>query len=270
MAAHRLLPQAATTVTPPAPVSSSGAGGARRVTTLRVALAAGRETTVHVASYDLAHTAVRIVRLARPAPLQAWCAAKGIGDALVGGFFVRPDGTPLGELRTRGIARPSRAFDAPWSDLRACVYIAGGAVTIARRPDLPAAPRGDLLQAGPLLVRDGRAVTGDDEGFAAGQGQFDSDITDGRYPRAALGVARDGRVLAVACDGRADDEAGLTMAELAETLVALSAVTALNLDGGGSTSLVCDGRLRNVPREHHGIRLDGGRAISTALVFIAR
>ena len=45
---------------------------------------------------------------------------------------------------------------------------------------------------------------------------------------------------------------GSRWTELAEALVALGARTALNLDGGGSTSLVCAGRLRNVPREDHG------------------
>jgi exopolysaccharide biosynthesis protein len=67
-----------------------------------------------------------------------------------------------------------------------------------------------------------------------------------------------------------DDDAGLTLTELAEALVALGAVTALNLDGGGSTSLVCAGRLRNRPRESHGVELAGGRAITSALVFAAR
>ena len=62
-----------------------------------------------------------------------------------------------------------------------------------RRDELPAQPRGDLLQAGPLLVRDGapcfeRAL--DPEGFSAGQSQFDSDITDGRHPRARSGSRR--------------------------------------------------------------------------------
>jgi exopolysaccharide biosynthesis protein len=147
-----------------------------------------------------------------------------------------------------------------------------GVVTIAPRPELPEAPRGDLLQAGPLLVRGGVPVIEDGvdaEGFSAGSSQFDSDITAGRYPRAALGVGR-GTLFAVACDGRADDDAGLTMRELAETLAALGAETALNLDGGGSTSLVCGGVLRNVPREEHGVVLAGGRPVSTALEFRAR
>jgi hypothetical protein len=237
----------------------------------RVVLHDGAATTVHVATHDLRRTVPRVVRLPAPTPLERWCREHGVTEAIVGGFFVRPVGTPLGELRTSGIARAALPFDAPWGDVRACLHVVGGHVGLARRDELPAEPAGDLLQAGPLLVRDGApCVDGDVEGFSAGQGQFDSDITAGRYPRAALGLAANGRLLAVACDGRADDEAGLTLAELAETLVALGARAALNLDGGGSTSLVCAGRLRNVPREDHGVVLAGGRPVSTVVAFTPR
>jgi len=77
-------------------------------------------------------------------------------------------------------------------------------------------------------------------------------------------------VLAVACDGRAEDEAGLTLPELATALREMGARAALNLDGGGSTSLVSGGELVNVPREQHGIVLPQGRAISTAIVLRRR
>jgi hypothetical protein len=241
----------------------------------RVRLADGAETTLHVATHRLDRTEVRVVRLRRQQPLLQWCEREGVEEAMIGGFFVRGgrhDSRPLGEVRTAGITRRTVPFDAPWSDVRACVHAGPDGVRIARRPDLPAPPRGDLLQAGPLLVRDGRVpadLAADAEGFSAGQRQFDSDITAGRYPRAALAVD-DRHVYAIACDGRADDEAGLTMAELAEAVAALGAHHALNLDGGGSTSLVCAGRLRNVPRERHGIVLHGGRPISTALAFLPR
>ncbi len=236
----------------------------------RVRHAAG--TTLHVATHPLASTTLRVVRLRRPMPLAAWCATHGFTDAIVGGFFVRGgdhDYVPLGELRTRGLARTSVAFDPPWGAVRACVHASSTGVTIARRDALPAAPVGDLLQAGPLLVRDGAPVDYAPEGFSAGARQFDSDITAGRYPRAALAVTQDA-LLAVACDGRADDEAGLTLSELAEALVDLGAVHALNLDGGGSTSLVAGGELQNVPREAHGVVLNGGRPIPTALAFVRR
>ena len=230
------------------------------VRSLRLRLADGGWTTLHVAAYEPARTTLRVVRFARPTPLAAWCARNGVADAIVGGFFVRASGDPLGELWTSGIGRATVPFAAPWNARRACVHTAAGRVAIGRRRELPEHPRGDLLQAGPLLVRGGAPCTaGDPEGFSHGAGQFDSDITAGRYPRAALALCRRGRLLAVAADGRSDDDTGLTLDELAEALVALGALQALTLDGGGSTSLVCGGRLRNRPREAHGIELEGGR-----------
>jgi hypothetical protein len=239
----------------------------------RVALPDGAATTIHVATYDAAATAVRVVRLRRAEPLAAWCARSRVEEAMVGGFFVREEGRPLGELRMRGIVRRTVPFAAPWRDVRSCVHSTGGRLIIARRDELPAFPRGDLLQAGPLLVRDGAIAVrdgADTEGFSAGAHQFDSDITEGRYPRAALATTGDGRTLAVAVDGRARGDAGLTLPELATFLLSRGAEHALNLDGGGSTSLVCAGELRNVPRGGWETPLPGGRPISTALVFQPR
>jgi len=246
-----------------------------RVRSARLELADGARTMAHVACYDAERTELRVAVLRGQARLEAWCAARGHEEALVGGFFVRggrDPSLPLGEVRTRGVARRSVSFDAPWDAVRACVHVRGGITGIARRDELPQAPRGDLLQAGPLLVRDGRPVfrrEDDVEGFRAGQAQFDSDITDGRYPRAALGLA-DGKLFAVACDGRSRHDAGLTLEELAALMVALGCRDALNLDGGGSTSLVSGGRLRNRPRGGWERPEVGGRPVSTALVFLPR
>jgi hypothetical protein len=236
------------------------------VVTFRKSLADGAATTMHVASFPLARVAVRVVRLGRPETLVSWCRSEDVAHAIVGGFFVRAGNAPLGELRIGDAEIEHVPFTAPWGALRACVHAGPDGVAIARRPDLPSLPPGDLLQAGPLLVRDGASVvTGaDDEGFSAGAHQFDSDISDGRHPRCALALA-DGRLLAVACDGRHADEAGLTLGELADALVGLGARVGLNLDGGGSASLVCHGELVNRPREQHGIELLEGRAIATAL-----
>ncbi len=228
-----------------------------------------RRTTLHVASYDLRTFRPRVVMIDPPAPLVRWCRVEGVRDAVVGGFFARPQYAPLGELRIGGSLVTSVPFDAPWRDVRGCIQIADGSVRIARRSSLGEASGGDVLQAGPLLVSEGRRVfvDGEDaEGFSAGARQFDSDITDGRYPRAALGVAGD-RVLAVACDGRTARDAGMTLGELASALVELGASEALNLDGGGSASLVYDGRLRNRPREQHGVDLLEGRAVVSAVTF---
>lgn len=59
------------------------------------------------------------------------------------------------------------------------------------------------------------------------------------------------------------------MAESAEVLLALIAITAINLDCGASAALVCDGRLRNRPRSDDG-HVDGGRPVVTAITFHPR
>jgi hypothetical protein len=244
-------------------------GRARRA---RVELLDGARTTIHVAAYDAERTELRVALLRGQARLEPWCAERGVEEAIVGGFFVRPDGTPLGEVRTRGVARRHVPFTAPYDATRACVRVVGGVASIAARDALPAAPRGDLLQAGPLLVAHGEAVfrrEDDREGFSAAHAQFDSDITDGRYPRAALGVSP-GRLLAVAVDGRSRHDAGLTLEELAALMGALGCETAINLDGGGSTSLISGGRLRNRPRGGWEAPELGGRPVSTALLFVPR
>ena len=109
----------------------------------------------------------------------------------------------------------------------------------------------------------------DPEGFSAGAHQFDSDITAERHPRAALGLAGDW-LLAVACDGRSRHDAGLTLEELAAVLAGLGARDALNLDGGGSTSLLAAGRLVNRPRKGYEDPEPGGRPVATALLFFPR
>lgn len=238
----------------------------------RPLLADGRRTTVHVARWDRARTRVRVAGLTSQLPLAEWCAATGTPDALVGGFYTRPAGLPLGELRIAGVLAAHVPFTAPWDTTRASLHVAeDGTVRIDRRDALPPEPDGALLQAGPLLVRDGEIVCRDGEdpeGFSRAAGQFDSDITDGRHPRAAIGIS-DGTLIAVVADGRAPADAGLTLGELAAVMTSLGASAAMNLDGGGSASLVWDGQLCNRPREQHGIELDGGRAITTVIAFDA-
>jgi hypothetical protein len=239
------------------------------VSSRRVLLPDGTWTTCHVAAFPLQRLSVRVVSLGERETLVHWCRRTGVDHAIVGGFFVRPHNAPLGQLRIDGTEADHVPFLPPWGDIRACVHV-DGEIRIARRPDLPAEPDGDLLQAGPLLVSDGASVIDgqDTEGFTAGAVQFDSDISDGRHPRCALALTDDA-LLAVACDGRHDDEAGMTLGELADELIALGAHNAINLDGGGSASLVCHGELVNRPREQHGIELLDGRPIATLLALDA-
>ena len=190
---------------------------------IRLILSDGAATTIQVARFERAHFEIRVVAIEPCSTVLRWCIENGAEHAIVGGFYLRPGGPPLGDLRIGGSVHPTQPFDPPWGGRRACIYADDGQVQLAPRHELPLEPAGDLLQAGPMLVAGGRSLihSGEDaEGFSAGSGQFDSDITAGRYPRAALGLS--GReLIAIASEGRADDEAGLTMAELATAIVGL-------------------------------------------------
>jgi Phosphodiester glycosidase len=238
----------------------------------RITLDSGAQTTVHVVVYPRAAVTAAVVALPAPEPLRSWCVRSRVHDALVGGFFVTPGGPALGEVWVEGRRVETAPFDARFASERACLHIDGERMTIAARAALPADPVGDLLQAGPALVADGQVLVraGEDrEGFAAGHAQFDSDITEGRHPRAAIGLD-ESRLIAVASEGRAPDEAGLTLRELAFLLTTLGATEAINLDGGGSTSLVVEGRLVNRPVEAEGVEIPGGRPLLTAVAFAPR
>jgi len=117
-----------------------------------------------------------------------------------------------------------------------------------------------VLGGGPRLVREGRAVAGHDPGtYAAG-------FADARHPRTAVGVRADGRILLVAVDGRQPERSvGMTIAELTALLLELGAVEAVNMDGGGSTTMVARGRVVNSPSD-----LTGERPVGDALLLFRR
>ena len=60
-----------------------------------------------------------------------------------------------------------------------------------------------------------------------------------RHPRTAVGIKKDGKILFVTVDGRqADFTEGMSIFELAALFRELGCVEAINLDGGGSTTMV--------------------------------
>src|SRR5687767_10837445 len=109
----------------------------RRFWSFSHGLGDGACTRVHVAAYPAASTHVRVERMDPPIPLGSWCTATGSRDAIVGGFFIREEGTPLGELWTRGRRAQTVPFDDPWGATRSCVSIEGDRVTLGARDELP-------------------------------------------------------------------------------------------------------------------------------------
>jgi hypothetical protein len=127
----------------------------------------------------------------------------------------------------------------------------------AERGPLPLSPGVGVVNGGPRLLRDGRPdITAEAEGFDhPGDPGFYYAFAVRRNPRTIAGVSGDGRLLLVAIDGRAPGySAGLSFAEEAAVMQALGARDAVNLDGGGSTTMTIRGTVVTRPSDATGER----------------
>ncbi|MDH7600947.1 MAG: phosphodiester glycosidase family protein [Armatimonadota bacterium] len=119
----------------------------------------------------------------------------------------------------------------------------------------------NVLQAvggGPWLLRGGkRWIDTIAEGFSV------TGFEQARHPRTAVGITSDNKLLLVTVDGRQSISAGISLPDLADLMKRLGAVTAINLDGGGSTALSVRGIVINSP--------SGGieREVANALLVFA-
>lgn len=129
-------------------------------------------------------------------------------------------------------------------------------LTSAGRP-LELAQQALLVGGGPRLLRAGRvAVTARAEGFAPPQAPaFFRTFVSARQPRTLAGVRSDGTLLLVTVDGRRPGwSAGMTLPEAARLMRSLGARDALNLDGGGSSTMTVRGEVVNRPSDRGGER----------------
>lgn len=94
------------------------------------------------------------------------------------------------------------------------------------------------------------AVTGSailvKDGSIPAKFSYVSSDTNGKHPRTAVGSSRSGKeLILVTVDGRQNSSIGMTLTELANLMIELGAYNALNLDGGGSTTMVAKEPLKS-------------------------
>lgn len=103
----------------------------------------------------------------------------------------------------------------------------------------------------PCLIKDGIDVSSQS---AAEEGALSTFVTT-RHPRTALGFSRDSTtVYFVTVDGRQTSSVGMSLPELSDFMISLGVYQGVNLDGGGSTTIVVNGRVVNSPSDAAGER----------------
>ena len=101
-------------------------------------------------------TRARVVHFERPEHLDVWCVANGVGEAIVGGFFLRDPYRPLGELWIDGRPRAHEPVAPPHGPRRGSVVAdPDGTVRLLERGAAPETPPGRPA-AGGAAARRGR------------------------------------------------------------------------------------------------------------------
>ena len=114
----------------------------------------------------------------------------------------------------------------------------------------------EAISGGPYLIMDGEIY------IDAKEQRIKFSKKENYAPRSAIGIDSNNKLYLIAVDGRDNDySVGLTLEELAELLKKLNLKEAINLDGGGSTTLVAGGEILNKLSERH------ERKISNALLI---
>lgn len=120
---------------------------------------------------------------------------------------------------------------------------------------------GTILASGPLLLKDGQICEWT---------SCETNFIQKKHPRSAVATTKDGKILLITVDGRFPEQAeGVNIPELAHLIRILGGEDALNLDGGGSTTLwlssAPDGGVVNYPCDNKQFDHAGERKIPNIL-----
>lgn len=123
------------------------------------------------------------------------------------------------------------------------------------------APYENVLTSGPMLIAADSIQSFNNDSF-----------NQNRHPRTAVATTDNNRLLLLTVDGRSFQGYGMTIPETAELLDSLGANFALNLDGGGSTTMWIRGKsennIVNYPSDNLEFDRGGERKVSNALLLI--
>lgn len=195
-------------------------------------------------------------------PTSAMAEAAGALAAVNGTFFNMKEGGSVCFLMTEDSVRNFTAVTfRDYLHEGAVAIDSLGAVSIIARPDSGwKALKGyrSAMAAGPMLIESGISQTPKEEKF-----------NTNRHPRTAIGITQEGHWLLVVVDGRNAQAAGMSIPELSTLMLALNCQEALNLDGGGSTTLwirqEAKGRVVNHPSDNRQFDHAGERPVSNIL-----
>lgn len=90
---------------------------------------------------------------------------------------------------------------------------------------------------GPMLLQNGEIVITNNE-----ERMFMDKAINDKHPRTAMGYTKDNKLIILVIEGRSESGGGASLTQEAQILKDIGCVEALNLDGGGSSCLLINGK----------------------------
>ncbi len=122
----------------------------------------------------------------------------------------------------------------------------------------------DIMVSGPLLILDQIHEKLD----------YDNSFNKTRHPRTAVAITKNKRILFITVDGRNSNSAGMSLFELTKMMGWLNADDAINLDGGGSTTLWInnykENGVVNFPTDNKKWDHEGQRKVANVVVLMKK
>lgn len=121
----------------------------------------------------------------------------------------------------------------------------------------------DIMATGPVMLLDGKEQPIPNDAFC-----------NDRHPRTAVGMKRDGTIILFVVDGRFKESLGMSIPELQRMMRWLGCSDAINLDGGGSSTMYIKGNpekgVVNHPSDNRKFDHQGEREVANAVLVLPR
>ena len=190
--------------------------------------------------------------------------------AVNGNFFDVKDGGSVDFVKVKGKIVNTSRLDKNGVRARhqqAAVVIKNGKIEILKWDGTPdwenKISASDVLLNGPLLT-----INNEDQNLDT------TAFNRLRHPRTCLGIKQNGKVILVTVDGRNDLAAGMSLFELTKLMHWLGCESAINFDGGGSTTLWVKGfpenGVVNYPADNKKWDHEGERKVANVILVKKR
>jgi|GEM_PF-317884 len=198
---------------------------------------------------DLGKVGERVTAMAKRTNAKVAINGAGFMD-----YAINPGGHPTGYVIKEGKIVWSRNRGGNWGG-GTIGFNQDGVMLLLKDRGKAAVKKGvyNGVDFGPFLIINGKS------GEVKGNGGW------GIHPRTVIGQRKDGIVIFLTIDGRTTDSIGIGLNDVIEIMKRYDAYNVANLDGGSSTVLVVEGKVKNNPVAFTNT---GERGVATAWIVV--